>query len=132
MLEHHPATQEVRELLAPFRQLMERYLYTGMELQPEAVHALLNVFIIVDDKIAQLGDEAARKYRTLAQMEAVARDLDLIGRKAPPHRPATSGPPRSEPQHQGTGGQKSAAVLPFRPRLPPRPLFVPAGPGGAA
>lgn len=129
MLEQHPSTQEVRELLAPFRQLMECYLYTGIQLQPEAVHALLNVFIIVDDKIAQLGDEAARKYRTLAQMEAIARDLELAGR---PHVPRASGQPRGEPPHQTSGGQKDATVLPFKRRLPPRPLYSPAGPGGAA
>lgn len=118
MLQQHPSTQEIRDLLAPIRQLMERYLYTGMTLQPEAVTALLNVCIVVDDKLAQFGDEAARKYRTLTQMEEIARDLDPSGRNAP--------------QHQEAGGQKSAAVLPFKRPLPPRPLFGPAGPGGAA
>lgn len=132
MLQPHPSTEEVRELLKPCRQLMERYLYTGVSLAPEAVHALLNVFIVVDDKIAQLGHEVAVGARTLAQMEAVARDLELAGRPARPHVPRATDQPRGEPPHQGSGGQKAATVLPFRPRLPPRPLFGPAGPGGAA
>ncbi|CAA0130205.1 Uncharacterised protein [Starkeya nomas] len=120
MLQQHPSTEEVRELLKPCRQLMERYLYTGMELAPEAVHALLNVFIVVDDKIAQLGHEVAAGARTLAQMEAVARDLDLVGRG------------KGEPPHQNSSAMPSATVLAFTPRLPLRPLFGPAEPGGAA
>ncbi|RTL99750.1 hypothetical protein EJV44_04525 [Ancylobacter aquaticus] len=124
MLEQHPSTQEVRELLAPFRQLMERYLYTGIQLQPEAVTALLNVFIIVDDKIAQLGDEAARKYRTLAQMEAVARDLELVGAPVRDHD--------GDRSRRESGGTQPAKIVPFKPRLAPRALFVPTGPGGAA
>lgn len=57
MLKHHPSTEEVRGLLEPCRQLMERHLYTGLTLAPEAVTVLLNIFIVADDKLAQLGDD---------------------------------------------------------------------------
>lgn len=132
MLQQHPSTEEVRELLKPCRQLMERYLYTGVSLAPQAVHALLSVFIVVDDKIAQLGHEVAVGTRTLAQMEAVARDIDPSGKRTGPRAPRSTGRGEGEPPLQGADVTPSAKVLAFKPRFPPRPLYGPAGPGGAA
>lgn len=118
-----PAVLEIRGELLAWRRLTERYLYTGVKLDADMTLKLFDTLVRADQMIGQLDEAQAGMTADLAQMEEVARDLDLIGRdcKSAPRLVAV---PMTAPP-------APAKVVPF-PRLPPRPLFEPAGPGGVA
>ncbi|QIB34780.1 hypothetical protein [Ancylobacter pratisalsi] len=118
MLHKYTPVENIRGLLEPLRKLMERHLYTGVTLAPEAAQELFNIFILIDDQLAAHGHDCAVRHVTLHQLEAVARDLGMVD--------AADGAARAASVPRAT----SATVLPFR--LPPRPIYEPAGPGGAA
>ncbi|GLK85720.1 hypothetical protein [Ancylobacter defluvii] len=131
-----PAQELINDVDA-LAQFFARHLYSPVELSADASLTCYSLLIVVVDRLK----EAAQIEIDLACLEAVARDLDVIDRPAtrPPvgaggWLPRLDPRPRSghgSPPNQGTGGQRHANVVPFR-RLPPRPLYVPAGPGGAA
>lgn len=108
MLRKHAPVEEVREMLHPLRQLWERHLYTGVELAPQVVLTFYDLFIAIDDALAQLGHGIEAQASGMAQLEAIARDLDLIDR---PRGPIGAGGflPRGAAMPPA-----SAQVLPFR------------------
>lgn len=130
-----PLTLDVLGRLLDWRRETEMKLYTGMAIDADMTLELFNTIILASDHIVHLAEVNNGRARQLAEMEAIARDLDPTRKviAGAGHQPRATGRPRGEPPHQGSGGQKSADVVSFPPRrLPPRPLFEPAGPGGAA
>lgn len=129
------ATLDIRGRLLEWRRLAERFLYTGAQLDQQLTLELFNTLVLADDHIAQLSEAFKGQKRQLKQMEAIARDLDPTRKVLTfgGYQPRATGLPRGEPPHQGSGGQTCADVVAFPPRrLPPRPIYEPAGPGGAA
>lgn len=108
-----PLTLDVLGQLLDWRRLAETKLYTGMAIDGDMTLRLFNTVILASDHIVQLAEQNAGQARTLKQMEAIARDLD------PTRKVLAIG-----------GYQPRATGLPRR--LPPRPIYEPAGPGGAA
>ena len=130
-------TKELIDDVDVLCRMFEANLYGVLEIDPQASCAFYSLLVLVVDRLK----EAAQMEVDLACLEAVARDLDVIDRTPPrrpvgssgylPRRPPATAGERGPPPNQGSGGQKDATILMFR-RLPPRPLYGPAGPGGAA
>lgn len=131
-MQKHIAIEDIRARLQPFRQLLERSFYTGVEIDKNGCVELWNVLTLIVDDLGAISVDVAAMNKAHSDMLAIAADLDLIGReRGGGYRPGATGVPRGEPPHQGSGGHKDPVVVEFR-RLPPRPLYEPAGPGGAA
>lgn len=116
-----PRLAEIRSRLQPFRQLLESHFYNCLQLEPEACVELWNVITLIHDDLGAIGLDLGALARANEQLHAIARDID----------PARIDHDAPEPISENGG--KPAKVLAFRrPALPPRRLYEPAGPGGAA
>lgn len=116
-----PRLADIRDRLQPVRSLLEGHFYDGFLLAPAACVELWNVLTLIHDDLGAIGLDIGALARANKQLHAIARDLD----------PARIRDETPEPHGHADG--KPAKVLAFRrPALPPRRLYEPAGPGGAA
>lgn len=130
-----PLTLDVLGQLLDWRRLAETKLYTGMSIDADMTLRLFNMIILTSDHVVQLAEQNAGQARTLKQMEAIARDLDPTRKVLAfaGHQPRAAGQNGHGPTERSPAGRSGADVVALMPRrLPPRPIYEPIGPGGAA